>query len=174
MVIYLGIDPGVSGGWALLDPDGAVLLAMKMGDGPADIGKQPQTCKDRAFVVLQEPYRIHAMVERVHSSPQMGVASAFTFGRNVGAILGALAASGIPVDEIQPKAWQKIMGVVYPTRPKGDKTPRDKNVTKRRAQQLFPNLTVTHALADALLLAECARRIDRASTGTLPPIPRSR
>jgi hypothetical protein len=35
----------------------------------------------------------------------------------------------------------------------------DKNVTKRRAQQLFPQLKVTHAIADALLIAEYGRRV---------------
>ncbi len=37
-------------------------------------------------------------------------------------------------------------------------TKGDKNVSKRRAQELFPALKVTHAIADALLIAEFARR----------------
>ena len=36
----------------------------------------------------------------------------------------------------------------------------DKNVTKRRAQELFPGARVTHAVADALLLAEYCRRLE--------------
>jgi hypothetical protein len=34
----------------------------------------------------------------------------------------------------------------------------DKNVTKRKAQELFPSLKITHATADALLIAEYLRR----------------
>ncbi len=34
----------------------------------------------------------------------------------------------------------------------------DKNVTKRKAQELFPEIKVTHAIADALLIGEYARR----------------
>jgi hypothetical protein len=34
----------------------------------------------------------------------------------------------------------------------------DKNVTKAKAQQLFTQLKITHATADALLIAEFARR----------------
>jgi len=34
----------------------------------------------------------------------------------------------------------------------------DKNVSKRRAQELFPEIKITHAIADALLIAEYARR----------------
>lgn len=157
-VAYIGVDPGVSGGWAVVDAAGSVVLTMKMGDGPSEIAQQPQTCKERVLLVCGSVYDLRAVVERVHSSPQMGVASAFTFGKNVGAILAALTAHRIPVDEVPPKTWQKVMGVVYP-----QGRPRDKNVTKRRAQQVFPSLTVTHAIADALLLAEFARRIDRAN-----------
>lgn len=153
---YLGVDPGVSGGWAVVTTDGLVALTMKMGDGPAEIGQQPRTCHERLLTIGATNYQLRAVVERVHSSPQMGVVSAFTFGKNVGAILAALTAHGIPVDEVQPKAWQKVLGVVYP-----QGKPRDKNVTKRRAQQLFPGLTVTNAIADALLLAEFGRRVGR-------------
>jgi hypothetical protein len=37
-------------------------------------------------------------------------------------------------------------------------TKGDKNVSKRKAQELFPQLKITHATADALLLAEFGRR----------------
>lgn len=35
----------------------------------------------------------------------------------------------------------------------------DKNVTKAAAQRLFPDQKVVHATADAMLLAEYARRV---------------
>ena len=34
----------------------------------------------------------------------------------------------------------------------------DKNVTKRKAQSLFPWVKVTHAIADSMLLAEYCRQ----------------
>jgi hypothetical protein len=34
----------------------------------------------------------------------------------------------------------------------------NKNVTKTRAAQLFPGVKMTHAIADALLIAEYGRR----------------
>jgi hypothetical protein len=37
----------------------------------------------------------------------------------------------------------------------------DKNISKRRAQELFPSLKITHAVADALLIAEYGRRLER-------------
>jgi hypothetical protein len=60
-----------------------------------------------------------------------------------------LTAAGIPFERISPQAWQKSLGCM---------TGGDKNISKRRAQELFPTMNVTHATADALLIAEYGRR----------------
>ena len=91
-----------------------------------------------------------AYIEQVHSSPQMGVKSAFTFGNGFGHLEMALTACGIAFERIRPQAWQKALGCM---------TKGDKNVSKRRAQELFPTLKITHSTADALLIAEYGRRI---------------
>ena len=88
---------------------------------------------------------IHAYIEQVHSSPQMGVKSAFTFGNGFGHLEMALTAAGIPFTRIRPQVWQKELGCL---------TKGDKNVSKRKAQELFPSMKVTHATADALLIAK--------------------
>ena len=79
----------------------------------------------------------------------MGVKSAFTFGEGFGWLCMALTAAGIPWRTVRPQAWQKELGCL---------TKGDKNVSKRKAQALFPELTITHATADALLIAEWLRR----------------
>ena len=56
----------------------------------------------------------------------------------------ALTAAGISFERIRPQVWQKSLGCM---------TGGDKNITKRRAQELFPQLKITHATADALLIA---------------------
>jgi hypothetical protein len=61
----------------------------------------------------------------------------------------ALTAAGIPFERVRPQAWQKAMGCMS----KGDK-----NITKRKAQELFPQIKVTHATADALLIATYGTR----------------
>jgi hypothetical protein len=63
-----------------------------------------------------------------------------------------LTALRVPYERVRPQAWQKAMGCL---------TKGDKNVSKRRAQELFPSLKVTHATADALLIAEFNRRTAR-------------
>jgi hypothetical protein len=80
----------------------------------------------------------------------MGVVSAFTFGNGYGHLEMALTAAGIPFERVRPQAWQKAMGCMS----KGDK-----NVTKAKAQELFPHLKITHATADACLIAEYGRRL---------------
>lgn len=90
-----------------------------------------------------------AVLEFVRSSPQMGVVSAFTFGQGYGGLKMALAACGIPYEEVLPAKWQKALGC---------RTGGDKNVSKRKAQELYPAIKITHATADALLLATYCRR----------------
>lgn len=140
MKLYIGIDPGLSGGIAFI-PDNGTPWAHKM----------PETDKDlmelfRDSINLSEP---RALIELVHSSPQMGVKSAFTFGEGYGRLQMALTALGIPYERVRPQAWQKALGCM---------TKGDKNVSKRRAQELFPDIKVTHSTADALLIAEYNRR----------------
>ncbi len=144
--MYIGIDPGVSGGLAAIDETGLVLYAAKMPATEHDLLMELRG-------VLAEPRRrrARALLERAGASPQMGVVSAFTYGKVYGAILMALAATAIPFDQVAPAVWQKALGC---------RSGGDKNVTKRRAQQLFPTHTVTHAIADALLLAEYCRRME--------------
>lgn len=145
-MIFLGIDPGQSGGIAsLMVENGQDAIAWKMPETERDIWR---------LVASRAPDgdcpATFAAIERVHSMPKQGVASSFKFGRSYGFLRGCLIASGIPFEEVAPQVWQKAMGCL---------SRGDKNVTKAKAQQLFPSLKITHATADALLLAEYAQRI---------------
>jgi Holliday junction resolvasome RuvABC endonuclease subunit len=139
----IGIDPGANGGIAVID---------ELGHAYAD--KMPETLQDlyEHFDSLNVSHTgdRRAYIEQVHSSPQMGVKSAFTFGNGFGHLEMALTACGIPFERIRPQAWQKALGCM---------TKGDKNVSKRRAQELFPTLKITHSTADSLLIAEYGRRI---------------
>lgn len=136
----IGIDPGVNGGIAWIT-DGKP-CAEKMPDTLQDLWELVQSIK------LDGP--CHAAIEQVHSSPQMGVKSAFTFGQGFGHLEMALTAAGIPFERVRPQVWQKALGCL---------TKGDKNITKRKAQELFPSIKITHAIADSLLIAEYGRRV---------------
>lgn len=141
-MVYIGIDPGVHGGIAFIDKGEAFAVPI------------PETEADIIEVLKYYPgEKKFALVERVHSSPQMGVKSAFTFGRGYGGLRMALVSLKIPFEEVAPNVWQKAMKC---------QTKGDKNVSKAKAQELFPDLKITHAIADSLLIAEYARRTHHA------------
>lgn len=138
-MIFIGIDPGKGGGLAVIEESGLVKDWIKM----------PETETDLIDWLRGLRGQPRATLERVRSSPQMGVASAFTFGRGYGSLRMGLIACGIPFDEVTPQKWQRAMNCL---------TGGDKNVSKARAQELFPTVKITHAIADALLIAEYGRR----------------
>ena len=137
----IGIDVGTNGGIAWIT------------DGKPCVEKMPGSLRDLWDLICDitnhprstvDGRKYKAYLEQVHSSPQMGVKSAFTFGNGFGHLEMALTAAGIPFERIRPQVWQKAMGCM---------TKGDKNVSKRKAQELFPSIKVTHAIADALLIA---------------------
>ena len=139
MSLFMGIDPGKTGGIALISGSGNALGAYKM----------PGTEFDVAELVGEfSGEHTHALIEKVNGRPrQRGV---FAFGQNYGFLRGCLTALHIRFDDIAPGSWQRKMRCL---------SGGDKRVTKAAAQRLFPNLKVTHATADALLIAECCRRM---------------
>lgn len=150
-MIYLGIDPGAKGGiGCITEPNGGPTLIewLKLdGASERDIG-------DWLYGVIEVDKRVtHAVIERVASSPQMGVCSAFTFGRSYGFLRGCLSALKIPFVEVSPQKWQKEFGIT-----KSESKTEHKNKLKAKAQQLYPNEKITLATADALLLATFCRR----------------
>lgn len=139
-MIFMGIDPGKSGSVAVILNDGAVAGTCLLSASLTDLSE---------FLKQFDLEQAQARIEKVHSSPQMGVKSAFTFGESYGAITGLVVGLGIALDVVRPQEWQKVIGCL---------SGGDKNVTKARAQALFPRTKITHKNADALLIAEYCRR----------------
>lgn len=140
MPAIIGIDPGQSGGIAILYDAGGILVS-----------KMPETERD-IFDLLFERDQASPTVflESVHSMPGQGVSSSFKFGRAYGFLRGIITALKYPLHDVTPQKWQKALSCL---------TGGDKNVSKQRAQQLFPQLKITHATADALLIAEYGRLV---------------
>ena len=142
--LFIGVDPGANGCAAVINELAEVVAQVRFKNAtPHDIWHQ--FCQHFALT----DKRCHAVVERVRSTPQMGVVSAFTFGCNYSQARAFLIAGGVPFEEVIPQRWQKFLGCMS----KGDK-----NVTKARAQELFPSVKITHGNADALLIAWYALR----------------
>lgn len=148
---FIGIDPGNSGGIAVLDESGRVLMTTKMPETDGDLFDYLEQCK---APVGEET---KAFIEKVHAGifggkGKMGVVSAFTFGGSYRAAKMAMVGNKIAFEEVTPQKWQQALACL---------TKGDKNISKQRAQELFPDLRkVTHAFADALLIAEYGRRLE--------------
>jgi hypothetical protein len=145
-MLHIGIDNGSSGGIAVLTQLGGIWRVDPM--PPSDPEILELLTAVRAMIYKQGD--CHAMLEHAQAFPGMGVSGAFNYGRGYGAMQMALLACGIPYDVVTPGKWQSKLGCLS-----GGK----KNITKARAEKLFPTQKVTHAIADALLIAEYGRRV---------------
>lgn len=147
--LFLGIDPGQSGGFAILESAGVVI----------DVTPMPDTEADIAAYLREFGMSIRmAYIEAVHSMPKQGIASAFKFGCGYGGLRMALVCLRIPFESVTPGSWQKRLGAIVHGRTLNSSKTAKKNGTKARAQELFPGRKITHATADALLIAEDCRR----------------
>lgn len=149
--MVMGVDPGTSGGFAVLDARKNVIVAQKF-DGLTE-----SDIWDAMKPYTLAPEMIVAVLEKVSAMPDQGVTSVFTFGDSWGFLRGLLVASAVRREYVRPQEWQKLFRLPT-TKECGSKTAK-KNANKAEAQRQFPEIKMTHAIADALLIAEYARRI---------------
>lgn len=120
----LGVDPGLSGALALLDPDGRFMWVQDM---PAVAGVVSGVLvADMLSGEGHEGYR-QAVIENVHAMPEQGVTSTFKFGRSLGVVEGVITANRWPVVYVTPARWKKALGLSA-----------DKGASRRRAIELWP------------------------------------
>jgi len=149
----MGIDPGAGGGYAVVNDDD-MACAYTAPATESDLWHEI-----RSWVGVKA-----AFIEQVHAMPGQGVTSMFTFGQNYGALRMALIAASMPFETVTPAKWQRMFSL--PTlKACGGSSTKKKNAHKARAQELFPGLKVTHATADALLIAEYGLRTMKERNG---------
>jgi len=144
MRLNVAIDPGKSGGICAFNEDHTL------------IQKCPETIKDMADLMKEIKSLsddVFTIIELVHAFPGNGSVSSFKFGRNYGEWLGILASLEIPYVQVSPNKWMKHFGAM----PKEKKD--RKNHIKHLAQQRFPDLKITLATSDAVLMALYAKDI---------------
>ncbi len=153
MSVFMGIDPGASGGIAVVH------------DGIVEAASMPKTERDVwEWINRWSSPEMFAVIEKVGGFigvPHPGSAM-FKFGMSCGGLRMALTAAGVPYEDVTPQKWQKALGI--PVRKKTESKGDHKNVLKAAAQRIFPKEKITLATADALLLVEYCRR---KRTGTL-------
>lgn len=141
----IGVDPGASGGIAKIH-NGEVVYVKKMPDTELDLFALFKSLNGDDPTVF---------IERVSAGPNDGKVSAFKFGMNYGSLRMAIIASGFRMLVVTPSKWCGAMGL---KRNKNESQTAWKNRHKAMAQELFPGVNITHAIADALLIAEYGRR----------------
>lgn len=167
-MIFVGIDPGITGSVVALTPDGRilgvwdtpVLTIEKKVKGKArmrhelDRGEMVKIL--RSLMERQDEHgEIRVAIERVNAMPEQGVSSVFTFGMGFGIWLGILTALELSHELVHPTRWKKVMM---------DGMGKEKDASRIRAQQIWGSqidlkLVKHHGRADAALIAEFRRRI---------------
>ena len=169
-MIYIGIDPGLSGAVGIIDESYPGKLSSPGPDPQINVFDTPtvlvkaETTKRKymvgAMALLLKPYAgrqdVVVVLENVHSMPSQGVASSFSFGEGKGMWEGILGAFDIPFDLVSPQRWKKAI--------MADQG-KEKSAARFKAAQLFPSLTSQlsrvkdDGRAEAILMAEYGRRI---------------
>jgi crossover junction endodeoxyribonuclease RuvC len=155
MTNILGIDPGLKGGWALMNDDGEL-----MGCGRMPLTLLPRSKKG---VDAAELYRLiryasvgdlvdYVCIEQVHAMPKQGVSSSFTFGMGYGAVISVAQFLGGELFLSVPRVWKGHFGLA-----------REKRASLAKAAELWPDELVdwsvlaNDGIAEAALIAEYCR-----------------
>lgn len=144
----MGVDPGTKGGVVVLGPDGRVAFAR--GFTPGMTEDDAVLLLFHATTTLMQLGGWECYLEKVGYIQGDGAQGSFTFGKVYGLIRGYLKARGVKIRDVFPQMWQARLECL---------SRGDKNVTKRRAIELFPELKVTHTIADAALIAQYGRLV---------------
>lgn len=128
-MIVLGIDPGLSGGLAIVSgsrDERARLIQV------IDVPTVGELHKRRVAAAVLDFIRSekidHAFIERAQAMPDQGSSSGFIYGRAVGALEMAIAGCLLPWTAIESTAWKKAHGLMK----------SEKENSRQRALQLFP------------------------------------
>lgn len=153
MKTIIAIDPGASGGIAVLRCDGTV-MAWPMPDTEQDVC---DLIGEQWSAQWHSPSLIAVFVERVggYAGKRQPGSAMFKFGFNCGVIEGCLRTLKLPTAYVRPQQWQKHFSLGTATACATKTIWKGK--LKSEAQRRFPHLKVTLATADALLLMEYGR-----------------
>lgn len=130
MTAILGIDPGLSGAFAVFDSKlGAIL---RLSDTPVHEIRGKRHIDPQSLAIILDSWTLDrkldlAIIEEVGAMPRQGVSSTFKFGTCYGVALGLCAALFIPVRTVRPATWKKAMGLT-----------NDKDHARQMASRMFP------------------------------------
>jgi crossover junction endodeoxyribonuclease RuvC len=150
-MIIIGIDPGQTGGVAVLE-DGKFSAGIRM--PILQQGKRKMLDSRELFRWYRQivpTYRgtppLEFVIEQVSAMPRQGVTSSFSFGRITGGVEAWAMSYGLPVHWVTPQVWKKSMQLTS-----------DKQLSLDRAKLEFGDLApwrvkANDGIAEAALIA---------------------
>ncbi len=157
--VYVGIDPGLSGaiGWVTHDGHADAQLL------PLTTAREIDAEALRLQLEILRPEFV--VIELVGGRPGNGSVASFNFGMAYGAAIVSTISARCLYARVRPQAWQKA--ILGPSVAKGE----TKAAAISYVKQAFPSVSLVpkgcrvenHNLADAVCLAEYARRCRRAA-----------
>lgn len=131
----VGVDPGLHGGWVMLDHQGYLIAArnfpVRHNLKSKDVTLEIDTHTLAAQLDIFRP--THAFIENVSSRPRQ--AGAFKFGFNTGLVHGVLATLDAEIQTVPPQTWKAIYGI---KRHFDENKRATKNEARAIATNLFP------------------------------------
>ena len=147
----IGIDPGLSGACAVLE-EGKFTTFF---DTPIfKVGSKKEYNINEMAKFLSSHITASVFIEKQLPIPRQSSQSTFKTGYGFGLWVGIITTLNLPYTIVHPKTWKKKML---------KDMPKEKDASRSRAIQLFPNtadhlnLKKHHDRAEALLLAEYGR-----------------
>ena len=130
----IGIDPGLSGGIAILENnkvqrlyDMPVMSEGKKNKKQLNSAQRVKLIKDN----IESQEEVSVIVEQVNAMPGQGVTSMFNFGQTFGAIKGICAALGLPIFFVRPSKWKKHFELINSS----------KDASRTKAIEMYPSLS---------------------------------
>ena len=130
----IGIDPGLSGGIAVLEENKVVNL-YDMPVMPEGKKNKRQLNNAQLVKLLKDNFKASEetviIVEQVNAMPGQGVTSMFNFGQTFGAIKGIAAALKLPIFFVRPSKWKKHFELINSS----------KDSSRTKAIEMYPSLS---------------------------------
>ena len=151
----IGIDPGLSGGIAILDD----LKIFDLFDMPimSEGKKNKNQLNSAQLVNIIKKHIVSAntfvIVEQVSAMPGQGVTSMFNFGQTFGSIKGICAALNLPIFYVRPAKWKKHFELINSS----------KDASRTKVIEMYPSISSRLSRkkdvnkADAILIARYFR-----------------
>jgi hypothetical protein len=161
---FLGIDPGVNGGIAIWTTKGITTHKI-----PQPMSELLSLFRHIGAVNLNPVI----VCESISPRPFQNLGGVVRSSLNFGALMMGLLACSLEPQIVTPQKWQKALGLNrrwQPPKPVKSMDEKEaarwvakkyrerKKLHKETAQELFPELSITHQNADALLIMEYCRR----------------